>query len=111
MCIGGSVGKESACNAGNPGSIPGWGRSLGEGNGNCPAAHMVHWTQGRLGATREDWKKTQGAVGTADKFIFSGQQQQQSSSSESSKTTDIQDRQKWPLASGHAGPVLPRSAI
>ena len=53
MCIGGSVGKESACNAGNPGSIPGWGRSLGEGNGNCPAAHMVHWTQGRLGATRE----------------------------------------------------------
>ena len=27
--------------------------SLGEGNGNCPAAHMVHWTQGRLGATRE----------------------------------------------------------
>ena len=85
--------------------------SLGEGNGNCPAAHMVHWTQGRLGATREDWKKTQGAVGTADKFIFSGQQQQQSSSSESSKTTDIQDRQKWPLASGHAGPVLPRSAI
>ena len=27
-------GKESACNAGDPGSIPGWGRSLGEGNGN-----------------------------------------------------------------------------
>ena len=31
---GGSVGKESACNAGDPGSIPGWGRSPGEGNGN-----------------------------------------------------------------------------
>ena len=30
----GSVGKESACNAGNPGSILGLGRSLGEGNGN-----------------------------------------------------------------------------
>ena len=30
----GSVGKESACNAGNPGSIPGSGRSPGEGNGN-----------------------------------------------------------------------------
>ena len=26
--------KESACNAGDLGSIPGWGRSLGEGNGN-----------------------------------------------------------------------------
>ena len=30
----GSVGKESACNAGDPGSIPGLGRSPGEGNGN-----------------------------------------------------------------------------
>ena len=29
-----SVGKESACNAGGLGSIPGSGRSLGEGNGN-----------------------------------------------------------------------------
>ena len=31
---GGSDGKESACNAGDPGSIPGLGRSLGGGNGN-----------------------------------------------------------------------------
>ena len=31
---GGSVGKESACNAGDTGSIPGSGRSPGEGNGN-----------------------------------------------------------------------------
>ena len=31
---GGSDGKESACNAEDPGSIPGLGRSLGEGNGN-----------------------------------------------------------------------------
>ena len=30
-----SVGKESACNAGDPGSIPGLGRSTGEGIG-CP---------------------------------------------------------------------------
>ena len=30
----GSDGKESACNAGDPGSIPGSGRSPGEGNGN-----------------------------------------------------------------------------
>ena len=29
-----SVGEESACNAGNLGSIPGLGRSPGEGNGN-----------------------------------------------------------------------------
>ena len=32
---GGSAGKESACNAGDLGSIPGLGRFLGEGNG-CP---------------------------------------------------------------------------
>ena len=31
---GGSVGKESACIAGDLGSIPGSGRSLGEWNGN-----------------------------------------------------------------------------
>ena len=30
---GGSDGEESACNAGDPGSIPGSGRSPGEGNG------------------------------------------------------------------------------
>ena len=28
-----SAGKESACNAGDPGSISGWGRSTGEGKG------------------------------------------------------------------------------
>ena len=31
---GGSEGKEFACSAGNPGLIPGLGRSPGEGNGN-----------------------------------------------------------------------------
>ena len=35
---GGSDGKESACNAGGLDSIPGLGRSLGEGNGN-PLQH------------------------------------------------------------------------
>ena len=30
---GGSDGKVSACNAGDPGSVPGSGRFLGEGNG------------------------------------------------------------------------------
>ena len=37
MCLGfpgGSDGKASACDAGNLGSIPGLGRSPGEGNGN-----------------------------------------------------------------------------
>ena len=29
-----SPGKESTCNAADPGSIPGWGRSPGEGNSN-----------------------------------------------------------------------------
>ena len=31
---GGSDGKESACNAGDLLSVPGWGRSPGEGNAN-----------------------------------------------------------------------------
>ena len=30
---GSSDGEESACNTGDPGLIPGWGRSHGEGNG------------------------------------------------------------------------------
>ena len=29
-------GKESSCNAGDPGSIPGWGRAPGDGNGYPP---------------------------------------------------------------------------
>ena len=33
---GGSDGKESVCNAGDLGSVPGSGRSPGEGNGNPP---------------------------------------------------------------------------
>ena len=31
--LGSSAGKEYSCNAGDPGSIPGWGRSHGEGVG------------------------------------------------------------------------------
>ena len=30
----GSVGKESVCNAGDPGLTPGWARSAGKGHGN-----------------------------------------------------------------------------
>ena len=36
----GSVGKESICNAGDPGSIPGSGRSTGEGTG---YPHQYSW--------------------------------------------------------------------
>ena len=45
---GGSEDKASACKAGDPGSIPGLGRSPGEGNGNplqysCLENPIVHW--------------------------------------------------------------------
>ena len=47
---GGSDGEESACNAGDPGSIPGSGRSPGEGNGNSiTLACRIPWTQGTGG--------------------------------------------------------------
>ena len=49
---GGSNDKESACNVGDPGSIPGSGRSPGEGNGNPfqYSAWNIPWTEepGRL---------------------------------------------------------------
>ena len=38
---GGSDGKVSAYNVGDPGSIPGSGRSLGEGNGNLPQSSCL----------------------------------------------------------------------
>ena len=41
---GGSDGKESACNAGELGLIPGSGRSPGEGNGN-PLHWRIPWTE------------------------------------------------------------------
>ena len=42
---GGSDGKASAYNAGDPGSIPGLGRSSGEGNGNPFLAWKIAWTE------------------------------------------------------------------
>jgi len=48
----GSYGKASACNVGDPGSIPGSGRSPGEGNGyhSSTLAWKIPWTEepGRL---------------------------------------------------------------
>ena len=44
---GGLDGKASACNAGDPGSVPGSGRSPGEGNGNPLqyVAWRIPWTE------------------------------------------------------------------
>ena len=47
---GGADGKESACNVGDLGSIPGQGRSPGEGNGHSSIlAWRIPWTEGPLG--------------------------------------------------------------
>ena len=58
-----SVGKESACNAGDPGSIPGSGRSPGERVGyplqyswNSPVAQLVK----TLPATGDTWVRSLG---------------------------------------------------
>ena len=55
---GSSAGKESSCNAGNPGSIPGSGRSAGEGIG-YPlyyySASLVAQTVKNLPAMQETW--------------------------------------------------------
>ena len=53
-----SVGKESACNAGDPGSTPGSGRSSGEGTGyplQCFWASLVAQLVENLPAMWETW--------------------------------------------------------
>ena len=53
-----SVGKESACNAGDPGSILGLGRSPGQGIGyplQCSWASLVAQLVNNLPAMRETW--------------------------------------------------------
>ena len=56
-----SAGKESACNAGDPGSIPGSGRSVGEGTGYplqyCWASLVVQQVK-NLPAMRETWVRS-----------------------------------------------------
>ena len=60
---GGSVGKESTCNAGDPGLIPGSGRSAGEGIG-YPFQHswasLVAQLVKNLLATQETWVQSLG---------------------------------------------------
>ena len=53
---GGSDGKESACNAGDSGSIPGSGRSPGEGNGNPLQYYFLQNPMDR-GASPWDYKE------------------------------------------------------
>ena len=51
-CPGGSVSEESACNAKDPGLIPGSGRSSEEGNGNPLQRYLawrIPWTEGSGG--------------------------------------------------------------
>ena len=59
---GGSDGKQSACNAGDPGSIPGSGKSPGEGNGNPLQYSCLENPMGR-GA----WRATVHGVSESDK--------------------------------------------
>ena len=40
-------GKESACNAGDAGLIPGWGRFPGKGNGNLPPVFLPGKSHGQ----------------------------------------------------------------
>ena len=55
-----SVGKASACDAGDPGSIPGSGRSPGEGNGNSSSlAWEIPWTEEPGGLSSMGSQKSQ----------------------------------------------------
>ena len=47
ILFGGSDGKESACSVGDPGLIPGWEKSSGEGNGSHSSilAWRIPWTE------------------------------------------------------------------
>ena len=50
---GGSGGKESACNAGDLGLIPGSGRSSGKGNGSIPSIIITEYSS--ILAWRDQW--------------------------------------------------------
>ena len=55
----GSDHKESACNARNPGSIPGLGRSLGGGHGNPPQYSCLENPMERSLAVYSPWGDTE----------------------------------------------------
>ena len=58
---GGSDGKDSACNTDNTGSIPGWGRSPGEGNG-----YSLHYSSLENPMDRGAWRATVHGVPESD---------------------------------------------
>ena len=65
-----SVGKESACNSGDPGSIPGLGRFLGEGKGyplQYSWASLVAQLVKNLPAVWETWVRSLGWEGSLEK--------------------------------------------
>ena len=58
-----SVSKESACNSGDPGSVPGLGRSVGEGLGyplQCSWVSLVAQLVKNLPAMQETWVQSLG---------------------------------------------------
>ena len=60
-CPGVSDGKESACNVGDPGSIPGLGRSPGEGNG-----YPLQYSCLENSKDRGAWRSTAHGVAESD---------------------------------------------
>ena len=71
----GSDGKESACNAGDSGSIPGWGRSHGGGKGN-PLHYSLH---GKYHEERGLWGYSPMLLQRVKHDLGTKQQQQQKS--------------------------------
>ena len=68
-----SVGKESACNAGDPGSILGSGRSTGEGIGyplQCSWASLVAQLLKNTPAMQETWVRSLGWEDPLEKGKF-----------------------------------------
>ena len=66
------AGKESACNAGDPGSIPGSGRSTGEGIGypvQYSWASMVTQLVENPPAMQETWVQSLGWKGSLEKVM------------------------------------------
>ena len=59
--LGGSDGKESACNVGDLGSIPEWGRSPGEGND-----YPLQYSGPENSMDREVWRATICGVAESD---------------------------------------------
>ena len=69
---GSSAGKESACNAGDPGSISGWGRSPGEGIGcllQYSWASLVAQMVKNLSAVQEIWVQSLGWEGPLEEGV------------------------------------------